>query len=226
MEQHTSLGSGFNIAMKDLEIRGAGDLLGGEQSGFINEMGFETYQKILNETIADLKQNEFKDLFANENNSKSYVSEVSIDTDLELLFPDYYIKSVNERLRLYTELNKIKKLDQLISFEEMLKDRFGELPKEVNELLITVQIKWLGIDLGFEKIVMRKNLLKAYFISNGKSDYYNTKTFSSVLNFVNNHPDICKLQEKKTKDETKLILYIYQIQSVNKALSVLKLIKT
>jgi transcription-repair coupling factor (superfamily II helicase) len=226
LEQHTSLGSGFNIAMKDLEIRGAGDLLGGEQSGFINEMGFETYQKILNETIADLKQNEFKDLFANENNCKSYVSEVSIDTDLELLFPDYYIKSVNERLRLYTELNKLKKLDQLISFEEMLKDRFGELPKEVNELLITVQIKWLGIDLGFEKIVMRKNLLKAYFISNGKSDYYNTKTFSSVLNFVNNHPDICKLQEKKTKDETKLILYIYQIQSVNKALSVLKLIKT
>ena len=108
----------------------------------------------------------------------------------------------------------------------MLKDRFGELPKEVNELLITVQIKWLGIDLGFEKIVMRKNLLKAYFISNVKSDYYNTKTFSSVLNFVNNHADICKLQEKKTKDETKLILYIYQIQSVNKALSVLKLIKT
>ena len=94
----------------------------------------------------------------------------------------------------------------------MLKDRFGELPKEVNELLITVQIKWLGIEFGFEKIVMRKNLLKAYFISNSKSDYYETETFLSVLNFVNNHPDICKLQEKKTKDETKLILYIYQIQ--------------
>jgi transcription-repair coupling factor (superfamily II helicase) len=226
LEQHTSLGSGFNIAMKDLEIRGAGDLLGGEQSGFINEMGFETYQKILNETIADLKQNEFKDLFVNENKIKNYISEVSIDTDLELLFPDYYIKSVNERLRLYTELNKLKNLDQLIRFEEMLKDRFGELPKEVNELLITVQIKWLGIEFGFEKIVMRKNLLKAYFISNSKSDYYETETFLSVLNFVNNHPDICKLQEKKTKNETKLILYIYQIQSVNKALSVLKLIKS
>ena len=226
LEQHTSLGSGFNIAMKDLEIRGAGDLLGGEQSGFINEMGFETYQKILNETIADLKQNEFKDLFVNENKIKNYISEVSIDTDLELLFPDYYIKSVNERLRLYTELNKLKNLDQLIRFEEMLKDRFGELPKEVNELLITVQIKWLGIEFGFEKIVMRKNLLKAYFISNSKSDYYETETFLTVLNFVNNHPDICKLQEKKTKNETKLILYIYQIQSVNKALSVLKLIKS
>nr|MBC8398104.1 transcription-repair coupling factor [Flavobacteriales bacterium] len=151
LEQHTELGSGFNIAMKDLEIRGAGDLLGGEQSGFINDMGFETYQKILNETIEDLKQNEFKELYLDEK-TKNYINEVSIDTDFELLFPDSYIKSVNERLQLYSELNKISNIDKLNSFESMLEDRFGNLPYQVEDLLVTVKLKWIAIELGFEKV--------------------------------------------------------------------------
>jgi transcription-repair coupling factor (superfamily II helicase) len=224
LEQHTELGSGFNIAMKDLEIRGAGDLLGGEQSGFINDMGFETYQKILNETIEDLKQNEFKELYQDEK-TKNYINEVSIDTDFELLFPDSYIKSVNERLQLYSELNKISNIDKLFSFESMLKDRFGNLPYQVEDLLVTVKLKWIAIELGFEKVVMKKQIIKAYFIKDKNSDYFKSDIFTTILNYVNLNPNTCKLEEKKSLNGSKLVLTIRRINTIESALLALEAIK-
>src|SRR5690606_24754302 len=150
LEQHTALGSGFNIAMKDLEIRGAGDLLGGEQSGFINEIGFDTYQKILNEAIEELKENEFKALYQDDSKTKLYVKDITIDTDFELLFPDHYINNITERLNLYTQLNTLKTEEELHRFETELIDRFGELPVQVKDLLNSVRIKWIATKLGFE----------------------------------------------------------------------------
>ena len=144
LEQFSELGSGFNIAMKDLEIRGAGDLLGGEQSGFINDIGFDTYQKILNEAIEELKENEFKDLYQDEGVDKEYVKDITIDSDFELLFPDDYVNNITERLNLYTQLNTIKTEEELQVFENQLIDRFGELPKQVVDLLNSVRIKWIA----------------------------------------------------------------------------------
>ena len=225
LEEHTALGSGFNIAMKDLEIRGAGDLLGGEQSGFINDMGFETYQKILNETITELKQNEFKDLYSDEK-PEDYVREVSIDTDFELLFPDSYIKSVNERLQLYSELNKIFNVSQLSNFEIMLEDRFGNIPYQVEDLLMTVKIKWAAIELGFEKLVMKKGIMKAYFIKDKNSNYFKSSIFTSILNFVSLNSQNCNLEEKSTLNGSKLVLTIKKIQNIDKALLFLENIKS
>ena len=225
LEEHTALGSGFNIAMKDLEIRGAGDLLGGEQSGFINDMGFETYQKILNETITELKQNEFKDLYSDEK-PEDYVREVSIDTDFELLFPDSYIKSVNERLQLYSELNKIFNVSQLSDFEIMLEDRFGNIPYQVEDLLMTVKIKWAAIELGFEKLVMKKGIMKAYFIKDKNSNYFKSSIFTSILNFVSLNSQNCNLKEKSTLNGSKLVLTIKKIENIDKALLFLENIKS
>lgn len=158
LEQHSDLGSGFNIAMKDLEIRGAGDLLGGEQSGFINEIGFETYQKIMNEAIDELKENEFKDLYASDEDpeTKTYVKEMQLDTDFELLFPDDFINSITERLNLYNELSGIKDEESLLAFETKLIDRFGPLPKPAISLLSSMRIKWIATQLGIEKLVLKQ----------------------------------------------------------------------
>ena len=162
LEQFTSLGSGFNIAMKDLEIRGAGDLLGGEQSGFINEIGFETYQKILSEAVEELKENEFKTLYEEVEGvpeDKVYVKETQIDTDLELLFPDDYINNVAERLSLYTDLNKIEDEASLQQFERDLTDRFGPLPEEAESLINSVRVKWIATSIGIEKVVLNAKSL-------------------------------------------------------------------
>lgn len=150
--QFSDLGSGFNIAMKDLEIRGAGDLLGGEQSGFINEIGFDTYQKIMNEAIDELKENEFADLYQEENDieTKEFVKEFQIDTDFELLFPDEYINNITERLSLYNELGSVKNISELEAYEKRLIDRFGPLPKEAVSLLNSVRIKWKAKQIGLE----------------------------------------------------------------------------
>src|SRR5690606_32991832 len=154
LEQFSDLGSGFNIAMKDLEIRGAGDLLGGEQSGFINEIGFETYQKIMNEAIEELKENEFKDLYEEVEgaNEKEYVKDIQIDTDFELLFPDEYVNNITERLNLYNDLSAIKTEEELVAFENRLIDRFGPLPKQAQALMTSMRIKWLATKMGLEKL--------------------------------------------------------------------------
>jgi transcription-repair coupling factor (superfamily II helicase) len=167
LEQFSELGSGFNIAMKDLEIRGAGDLLGGEQSGFINEIGFDTYQKIMNEAIEELKENEFKDLYPEENNieTKEYVKDLQIDTDFELLFSDEYINNISERLSLYNELGAVKNEEELMVFQDKLIDRFGPMPPRAIALMNSIRIKWIATGIGIEKLVMKKGFgfcTKAY----------------------------------------------------------------
>jgi transcription-repair coupling factor (superfamily II helicase) len=222
LEQHTELGSGFNIAMKDLEIRGAGDLLGGEQSGFINEIGFDTYQKILNEAIDELKENEFKDLYNDEGKEKTYVKDITIDTDFELLFPDDYVNNIAERLNLYTELNELKTEEELEAFESRLVDRFGELPVQVVDLLNSVRIKWIAAKLGFEKIIMKQNKCIGYFIKDQQSSFYQSAGFTKVLQYIQNHPTACKMKEKQTRQGLRLLLTFENIKSVDNALKALQ----
>ncbi|MEP5338998.1 MAG: transcription-repair coupling factor [Algibacter sp.] len=222
LEQFTELGSGFNIAMKDLEIRGAGDLLGGEQSGFINEIGFDTYQKILNEAIEELKENEFKDLYDESEADKIYVKDVTIDTDFELLFPDDYVNNIAERLNLYTQLNNLKTEAELLTFEKELVDRFGELPKQVTDLLNSVQIKWLASKIGFEKIIMKQGKFVGYFINDQQSNFYQSGGFTKVLKFVQTNSNICKMKEKQTRAGLRLLLTFENIKSVNQALKAIQ----
>ena len=223
LEQFTELGSGFNIAMKDLEIRGAGDLLGGEQSGFINEIGFDAYQKILTEAIAELKENEFKELYeeVEGHQEKVYLKDTQLDTDFELLFPDDYINNVTERLTLYTELNQVKEEEELAKFATGLVDRFGELPAEADDLLNSVRIKWIATRIGLEKVVLKKGKLIGYFIADQQSDFYQSQDFTKVLQFVQAHADICKMKEKQTRNGLRLLLVFEGISSIEKALKML-----
>jgi transcription-repair coupling factor (superfamily II helicase) len=219
LEQYTELGSGFNIAMKDLEIRGAGDLLGGEQSGFMNEIGFDTYQKILNEAIEELKENEFKDLYdEQDDDERDYVKDFTIDTDFELLFPDDYINNIAERLNLYTELNQLKSEEELSAFEAKLIDRFGPLPTQVEDLLNSVRIKWIAIKIGLEKIIMKQGRMIGYFISDQQSAFYQSSYFTRVLHFVQSYPQDCKMKEKQTRNGLRLLLTFEDVTTVSKAL--------
>jgi transcription-repair coupling factor (superfamily II helicase) len=222
LEQFTELGSGFNIAMKDLEIRGAGDLLGGEQSGFINDIGFDTYQKILNEAIDELKENEFKDLYKDEGKERDYVKDITIDSDFELLFPDDYVNNIAERLNLYTKLNDIKTEAELDKFESEIIDRFGELPTQVIDLINSVRIKWIATKIGLEKVVMKHGKLVGYFINDQQSGFYQSSGFTKVLQFAQTHPKACKMKEKQTRNGLRLLLTFDNIKSVHQALAALK----
>jgi len=223
IELFTDLGSGINIAMKDLEIRGAGDLLGGEQSGFINDIGFETYQKILSETIEELKENEFKELYKNNTNKpKDFVKEIQIDTDFEILFPDDYINIISERLNLYSQLANLKTEEELQQFEIELIDRFGEVPIQVEDLLNSVRIKWIAKDLGIERLILKQSKMIGYFIANQQSEFYQSPKFSQVLQFVQQNSAICTLKEKETKNGLRLLLTFSHVNSINKALNLLQ----
>ena len=222
LEQYTALGSGFNIAMKDLEIRGAGDLLGGEQSGFINDIGFETYQKILNEAIDELKETEFKSLYNEDINTKEFVRDVTLDSDFSLLFPDDYVNNITERLSLYTQLNTLKTEEELQHFERDLIDRFGALPTQVVDLLDSVRIKWLATTLGFDKIVMKNHKLIGYFISDQNSRFYQSIHFSKLLQYVQAHPQSCSIKEKQMRLGLRLLMRFSNINSVQQALEALK----
>ncbi len=223
LELHSDLGSGFNIAMKDLEIRGAGDILGGEQSGFINEIGFATYQKILNEAIDELKENEFKELYdeVDDATEKVFVKDTQIDSDFELLYPDDYINNITERLTLYNKLGELKTEAELVQYEKELVDRFGELPTQAVDLLDSVRIKWAAANIGLEKIVMKQNRLIGYFISDQNSSFYQSPQFTKVLQFVQTHKTFCKMKEKQTKNGLRLLLTFENIKSTSKALEVL-----
>jgi transcription-repair coupling factor (superfamily II helicase) len=223
LEQFSELGSGFNIAMKDLEIRGAGDLLGGEQSGFINEIGFDTYQKIMNEAIDELKENEFKDLYQEENDieTKEFVKDIQIDTDFELLFPDEYINNITERLNLYNELSQIKDEATLQQFEQKLIDRFGALPKPAIALLNSVRIKWKATAMGIERLLMKQGKMVGYFIGDQQSNFYQSNRFMNVLQFAQRNGTVCKMKEKETKNGLRLLLTFDNVKSVNKALELL-----
>lgn len=196
IEEFSDLGSGFNVAMRDLDIRGSGNLLGAEQSGFIAEIGFEMYHKILDEAIQELKDDEFKDLFHDEK-PRPFVSFTQIDTDLEVLIPDSYVTNITERYNLYTEISKLDSEEALQIFENNLRDRFGPVPKTVKELLKTLKLQWLGKEIGFEKISYKKNSLKGYFISDQQSKYFETEQFGRLLQYVQQNPFDCNMKEVK-----------------------------
>ncbi len=218
----SELGSGLNIAMKDLEIRGAGDLLGGEQSGFINDIGFDTYQKILNEAIEELKEKEFKELYKDDKKPKKYVKEVQIDTDFEVLIPDDYISVISERLSLYNKLGDLKTEEELLQFETDMIDRFGEIPTQVVDLLNSVRIKWIAKEIGLERIILKKKRLIGYFIADSQSGFYQTANFTRVLEYLKKNPKSCVMKEKQTKNGLRLLITFIHIDSVDKALEVLK----
>jgi transcription-repair coupling factor (superfamily II helicase) len=184
--QFSDLGSGFNIAMKDLDIRGAGNMLGGEQSGFISEIGFEMYQKILNEAMNELRESEFKELFDERQTDTfgSYVNDCIFETDMEVRIPDDYVNNVNERLSLYQELDNLKNQNELDDYAKQLVDRFGPLPREVKELLFSFQLRWLAQELGLERLVIKSSKLVGYFIANPQSPFYETDTFTNLLNKI------------------------------------------
>ncbi len=217
IEEFSDLGSGFNVAMRDLDIRGSGNLLGAEQSGFIAEIGFEMYHKILDEAIQELKEDEFKNLFADEK-PRPFISFTQVDTDLEVLIPDEYVTNIGERYNLYTELSNIEDELQLEQFRQKLIDRFGPIPQQVNELLNTWRLQWLGKKIGFEKLTLKKNVLRGYFISNQQSAYYETEQFGRVLQFVQAHPRICNLKEVKSL----LRLAIEHVNSLETAINMLQ----
>lgn len=224
LEQFSDLGSGFQIAMKDLEIRGAGDLLGGEQSGFINEIGFETYQKIMNEAIDELKENEFKDLYQENEKAedKVYVKDIVIESDFEILFPDDYINSVSERMLLYNDLSTLKNEEELQTYEKKLIDRFGQLPIEAVNLLNSVRIKWIATQAGIEKLLLKQNKMICYFVADQQSDYYQSQQFGKILHFVQLYPKLGELKEKNTKNGLRLMYTFDHIKSVDKALEILQ----
>ena len=226
LEQFSELGSGFNIAMKDLEIRGAGDLLGGEQSGFINEIGFDTYQKIMNEAIDELKENEFKDLYENEDSGieKEYVKELQIDTDFELLFSDEYINNVTERLSLYNELGNVKNEEELVVFQNKLIDRFGPMPPRANALMNSIRIKWIATKVGIEKLVMKKGKMIGYFVADQNSDFYTSKRFQQMLQFVQKNTSICVMKEKQTPAGLRLLLSFDNVKTTRRALELMELL--
>jgi transcription-repair coupling factor (superfamily II helicase) len=220
ISQFSELGAGIQIAMKDLEIRGAGDLLGGEQSGFINEIGFETYQKILEEAIEELKENEFKTLFKDEKKSKekNYVKEVQIDTDFEILFPDEYINVVNERLILYNELSAIKDEEALKGFKKNLEDRFGKIPPEGEELLSTLRLKWLASKMGLERLIIKNKKCVGYFLSDQQSDFYQSPLFNQILLGVQKQPKKYSMKENQTRNGLRLLLVLDQVHTVENLL--------
>jgi transcription-repair coupling factor (superfamily II helicase) len=226
LEQFSELGSGFNIAMKDLEIRGAGDLLGGEQSGFINEIGFDTYQKIMNEAIDELKENEFKDLYENEDSGveKEYVKELQIDTDFELLFSDEYINNVTERLSLYNELAAVKNEEELLVFQNKLIDRFGPMPPRALALMNSIRIKWVATRVGIEKLVMKKGKMIGYFVSDQQSDFYTSKRFHQVIQFVQKNSAICVMKEKQTPAGLRLLLTFDNVKTTRRALELMEML--
>ncbi|MFO0356240.1 MAG: transcription-repair coupling factor [Sphingobacteriaceae bacterium] len=227
--EFNDLGSGFQIAMRDLDIRGAGNLLGAEQSGFINDMGFDTYMKILNEAVNELKEEDwYKDtvgIDASQDSDRSvfsrqFVKETVIDSDLELLIPDTYVTSLTERLVLYRELDNITTEEDLQKFELNLRDRFGPVPNEAIELINLVRMRWKAMKMGFEKIILKNGKMLTYFVSNKNSDYYNSEVFRTVLTYAQKYPSLCQLKEQNNK----LWLTIEDVNSIHRADEILKAI--
>jgi transcription-repair coupling factor (superfamily II helicase) len=196
LEQHSELGSGFQIAMRDLDIRGAGNLLGAEQSGFMNDIGFETYQKILEESIKELKRTEFKELFKEEiSRQDDFVQDCTIDTDQEILIPDDYVESITERLSLYTRLDNCETDEDLLKMKEELIDRFGTIPQQVEDLFVTVRCRKLAVDLGFERLMLKEDKLKCYFINRHDSPYFESTIFQSILSFLQTRTNKARLKQ-------------------------------
>jgi transcription-repair coupling factor (superfamily II helicase) len=222
IEEFTDLGSGFHIAMRDLDIRGAGNLLGAEQSGFITDIGIDMYKKILDEALQELRNDEFKDLFADARQDKVFFNECQIDTDLEVLIPDHYVNNIEERLSLYNKLNKVETEKDLRRFEKELIDRFGKIPYQTNDLLDLIRLKWVAQNLGITKIFLKNKKFKAFFpFSQAKTDEFQTKVFEKVLKFNKSNHQKCKFREK----ENGIDLIIESTRFVDEALEDLKVIE-
>ena len=217
IEQFSDLGSGFQIAMRDLDIRGAGNLLGGEQSGFISEIGFDMYQKILQEAIDELKEKDFKELYSEELKNKDFVKDCQLDTDLEIMIPDKYISNIGERLSIYRELDDVETEEKLDEIKEGLIDRFGEIPKSTQELFSAIQLRWIAKGIGLEKLVLKQNKLVGYFIANQESPYYQSAKFTKVLKYIQDNPYTCKMKERNDK----LTLVFENVKNVSAAIDLL-----
>jgi transcription-repair coupling factor (superfamily II helicase) len=217
LEQFSELGSGFQIAMKDLDIRGAGNMLGGEQSGFITDIGFEMYQKILNEAIRELKTGEFKDVFKGQlDEQKLFVTDCIVDTDASILIPDDYVQNITERLSLYTQLDDCEKEEQLQEFKIKLEDRFGKTPRSVENLFDALRCRWLAVHLGFERLVFKNKQLKLYFIHNPESPYFESDTFTRILHHVQKSLKLARVKNvgKQLMLTVDSITNIKEVQSV------------
>ncbi|GGH76745.1 transcription-repair-coupling factor [Filimonas zeae] len=196
LEQFSDLGSGFQIAMRDLDIRGAGNMLGGEQTGFMADIGFEMYQKILEEAIKELKRTSFKELFKDEiSKQDDYVSDCTIDTDLEILIPDSYVESITERLSLYTRLDNCEKESDLQALHDEMTDRFGPVPPEVEDLFITVRCRWLAVGIGFEKMALKEETLRCYFINKNDSPYFESELFQRIIHYLQTGTNKARLKQ-------------------------------
>lgn len=224
LENFSELGSGFNLAMQDLDIRGAGNLLGAEQSGFMEDLGYETYQKILNQAVTELKNYEFQDIYAeqmaqgNDISGEEFVEDCAIESDLEMYFPDNYVPGSSERMLLYRELDNINDDNDLEAYRQRLIDRFGEIPHEGLELMQVVPLRRLGKRLGCEKISLKQGKMNMQFVANPESAYYQSRTFSAVINYVGNHPRRCDFKQVGTRR----LLTISEIPTVEAAVSVLR----
>ena len=203
IETFADLGSGFNLAMQDLDIRGAGNMLGAEQSGFIADLGYETYQKILNEAVLELKEDEFSDLYQEEfkmaENNTTFVTDCQLDTDMEIGFPMEYIENTSERISLYRELDAITNPLDLQAYKQRLVDRFGTLPPQGEELLVVVQMRWAAMRLGCERLILKGGRMILHLVSNVNSAYYQSETFGRVLNYMVQNPRRCQLREQNGK---------------------------
>ena len=224
LENFSELGSGFDLAMQDLDIRGAGNLLGAEQSGFMEDLGYETYQKILSQAVTELKNDEFHELYAEQIaqgkdiSGDEFVEDCAIESDLEMYFPDNYVPGSSERMLLYRELDNINNDNNLETYRQRLVDRFGEVPHEALELMQVVPLRRLGKRLGCEKIMLRQGKMNMQFVANPDSAYYQSKTFSAVINYVGNHPRQCDFKQVGTRR----LLTVSQIPTVEAAVNVLR----
>lgn len=213
IEEFSDLGDGFKVAMRDLDIRGAGNLLGSEQSGFINDLGYEMYHKILDEAVNELKETEFRSLFEAELSAKEFkIEDCQIETDQEILIPETYISNISERLSVYNAIDSIKNEEQLAAMETSLSDRFGPIPFEVKELFKVVKIRWKAEFIGFEKLTFKNNKLKGYFVSEKHQEYYQTEKFGKILDFIKKNPKKGVLTQKKDK----LIFETEKIENIDK----------
>lgn len=224
LETFSELGSGFSIAMQDLDIRGAGNLLGAEQSGFMEDLGYETYQKILTQAVTELKNDEFQDLYAEQIaqgeaiSGDDFVDDCAVESDLEMYFPDNYVPGSSERMLLYRELDNIERDEELEAYRQRLIDRFGPVPRQGEELMLVVPLRRVGKRLGCEKIILRQGRMQMQFVSNTQSAFYQSAAFGRVINYIGYHPRRCNLKEKNGKRS----MVVSQVASVKEAVEILK----
>ena len=218
LAEFSELGDGFKISMRDLDFRGAGNLLGGEQSGFVTDIGFDAYHKLLDETIRELKETEFKELFATEVDVMKLAVDCNIETDVEAVFPEEYVQNITERLRLYNELDDIKDVQKLQVFEHDIQDRFGKIPEPVFNLIETVKLRWEASAVGFEKLKYKDGILKGYVAIENNDNYFQSEVFGKILTYIQTNPNRSSFREYRGK----MIITIESVETVKDGIVVLQ----